>query len=51
MLFTLSMLGFWIVMPCGLVGRYQHFGETLVIYLQVHVALQPRRPTVTSLLL
>jgi hypothetical protein len=25
---SLTMLLFWIVTPCGLVGRYQCFGET-----------------------
>jgi hypothetical protein len=24
----ISLLVFWVVMPCGLVGRYQCFGET-----------------------
>jgi hypothetical protein len=45
---------FWIVMACGLVGRYQRFGRTYCLHLQgpdnggsiyllVHTALQPRR--------
>jgi hypothetical protein len=25
---NLSILFFWVVTPCGLVGRYQRFGET-----------------------
>jgi hypothetical protein len=24
----MSMFVFWVVTPCGLVGRYQHFGGT-----------------------
>jgi hypothetical protein len=38
----MSMLVSWIVMSYGPVGRYQHFGE--IYSLQVHMALQPRRP-------
>jgi hypothetical protein len=39
---------FWVVMPCGHVGRYQHFRgkyclQNIGIYLQVHMALKPRR--------
>jgi hypothetical protein len=45
----MSMLFFWVVTPCGLVGRYQRFGETcLIFYLQVHTASQPRTTTSTS---
>jgi hypothetical protein len=29
------MLVFWIVTPCGLVGRYQRFGGTYCLHLQV----------------
>jgi hypothetical protein len=36
---------FWAVMPCGLVGGYQRFGETSCI----HIASQPRRPCKTVL--
>jgi hypothetical protein len=62
----MMMLVFWVVTPCGLVGRYQHFGgmyytafffspedegsmflRNAGIYLQVHMALLPRRPTST----
>jgi hypothetical protein len=25
---NMTMLFFWVVTPCGLVGRYKHFGET-----------------------
>jgi hypothetical protein len=52
----MSVLVFWVVKPCGLVGRYQRFegtfspedGDSIFlrnvgIYLQVHTALQPRR--------
>jgi hypothetical protein len=28
------MLVFWIVTPCGLIGRYQRFGETYCLHLQ-----------------
>jgi hypothetical protein len=28
----MSMLVFWVVTPCGLVGRYQSFGETVYIF-------------------
>jgi hypothetical protein len=59
---SLSMLVLWVVMPCGVVRKYQRFrgtygsifraedGGSMVagIYLQVHTALQPRRPTSTS---
>jgi hypothetical protein len=24
----MSMMFFWVVAPCGLAGRYQHFGDT-----------------------
>jgi hypothetical protein len=24
----MSVLFLWVVTPCGLIGRYQHFGET-----------------------
>jgi hypothetical protein len=47
----MSILVFWVVTPCGLVDRYQRFGDggsmllrNIGIYLRVHVALQPRRP-------
>jgi hypothetical protein len=26
---TVKMMFFWVVMPCGLAGRYQRFGETV----------------------
>jgi hypothetical protein len=54
------MLFFWVVTPCGSVGRYQRFGEayclhhqgwgcmflrSIGIYIKVYTALQPRRPT------
>jgi hypothetical protein len=32
--FSLSMLVFWVVTPCGLVGRYRRFGETYCLHLQ-----------------
>jgi hypothetical protein len=56
------MLVFWVVTPCGLVRRYHRFGGTYTsgpedggrmflrnigVYLKVHTALQPRRPTST----
>jgi hypothetical protein len=28
------MLSFWVLAPCRLVGRYQHFGETYYLRLQ-----------------
>jgi hypothetical protein len=31
---NILMLVFWVVMLCGLVGRYQHFGETYYLHLQ-----------------
>jgi hypothetical protein len=41
-----NQLVFWVVTPCGLVGGYCFRGicysKTLVMYLQVHTALQPR---------
>jgi hypothetical protein len=59
-----SMIEFWVVTPCGLVGRYSvseeytsqshpwrwgsMFLRNVGIYLQVHTALQPIRPTSTS---
>jgi hypothetical protein len=49
----MSMLVFWVVMPCGLVGRYSAedggsmFLHEVGIYLQDHTPLQPRRPTLT----
>jgi hypothetical protein len=57
-----SMLLYWFVTPCGIVGRHQRFGETYClhrqgdsmflqnfgIYLRVHTASQPRRTTLTS---
>jgi hypothetical protein len=30
----MSMLVFWVVTPCGLVGRYQRFGGTYRLHLQ-----------------
>jgi hypothetical protein len=30
----MTMLFFWVVTPCGLVGRYQHFGETYCLHFQ-----------------
>jgi hypothetical protein len=30
----MSLLGFRIVMPCGLVGRYQRFGGKYCLHLQ-----------------
>jgi hypothetical protein len=57
----LLVLVFWIVMPSGIVGTYKLCEETCCLYLQgwialdtymqVHIALQPRRPTLTSSLL
>jgi hypothetical protein len=50
----MMMLVFWVVTPCGLVDRYQHFSpedegsmflQNNGLYLHVHTALQPRRPT------
>jgi hypothetical protein len=57
------MLFFRVVIPCGIIGRYQRLGETTSIfralvgdsvflrniyfYLQVHTALQPRRQLLT----
>jgi hypothetical protein len=29
----MSMLVFWVVMPCGLVGKYQRFGGTYCLHL------------------
>jgi hypothetical protein len=29
----MSVLVFWLVTPCGFVGRYQHFGETYCLHL------------------
>jgi hypothetical protein len=26
----MTLLSFWVLTPCGLAGRYQHFGEILV---------------------
>jgi hypothetical protein len=39
-------IGFWVVTPCWLAGRYQRFGGTYCLHLQgwrVHTALQPKR--------
>jgi hypothetical protein len=63
----MSMLFFWVVMLCGLIGRYQCYGETVSIfnpedgdgmflqnigiYLQVHATSQPRTATLTNSLL
>jgi hypothetical protein len=58
----MSMLVFCVLTPCGLVGRYEHFGESnfspedgdsmflrnVGVYLQIHMALLPRRPTMTN---
>jgi hypothetical protein len=56
---------FWVVTPCGLMGRYQHFGEAyclqfqgwrqyvspkLGVYLEVHMASQPKITSPSSLL-
>jgi hypothetical protein len=30
----MSMLVFWVVTPCGPVGKYQRFGETYCLHLQ-----------------
>jgi hypothetical protein len=30
----ISMLVFWVITPCALVARYQHFGETCCLHLQ-----------------
>jgi hypothetical protein len=30
----MSMLVFWVIKPCGLVGRYQHFGGTYCLHRQ-----------------
>jgi hypothetical protein len=43
------LLFFWVVTPCGRVGRYQRFGDTrtccgLDTYQQVHTASRSRRP-------
>jgi hypothetical protein len=55
------MLVFWVITPCGLVGRYQRFcraegGDSRPMFLrnvgispQVHTALKPRRTTSTIL--
>jgi hypothetical protein len=42
------MLLFWVVMPCGLVGRYQCFRKTLVSTYWVHTASQSRRTSSSS---
>jgi hypothetical protein len=58
----MSSLVSWVVTPCGIVGRYQLFGETYClhlqggrmflrnadIYVQVHTTLQPKRQTSTK---
>jgi hypothetical protein len=36
----ISMLVFWVVMPCGLVGRYQRFGGKYCFILQVTPAMK-----------
>jgi hypothetical protein len=38
----MSMVVFWFVTPCELVGQYQHFGVTCCPH------LQPRRPPWTN---
>jgi hypothetical protein len=46
MTMEMSILVFWVVKQCGLVGTYiPLFLQNVGIYLQVHMALQPRRPT------
>jgi hypothetical protein len=30
----MSLLVFWVVSPCGFVGRYQHFGEIYCLHHQ-----------------
>jgi hypothetical protein len=37
----LSMLVFWVEMPCGLVGRYERFGGAYCVHCQSHL------PTIT----
>jgi hypothetical protein len=32
----MSMLVYWVVMPCRLVGRYQRFGETCCLHFQAY---------------
>jgi hypothetical protein len=57
----MSLLLFWVVMPCGLVARYKCFGETyclhhqgwwdghsIGIYPQFHTASQPRTTSTSS---
>jgi len=44
---SMSMLAFWVVMPCELVCRNQHSAETLPFTCSAH-GLRPRRPTSTS---
>jgi hypothetical protein len=49
----MSMLAFWVVTPCGLLGKYQHFFRAkdrdsmflrnVDLYLKVDTTLQPRR--------
>jgi hypothetical protein len=39
-----SMLVFWVVTPCGLVGRYKRFAGTNCLHFQGSIALLPRRP-------
>jgi hypothetical protein len=55
---VVKMMMFWVVMLCKVVDRYQCFfgaengGSMFLqnagIYLQVHMALQPSRPTLIS---
>jgi hypothetical protein len=52
---VMSMLFFWVAMPCGPVSGDQRFGDgdsmflhNVGTYLQVHTASQPRRPTSTN---
>jgi hypothetical protein len=33
MVVKMSVLVFWVVMPCGLVGRYKHFGRKYCLHL------------------
>jgi hypothetical protein len=37
---NISMLEFWVVTPCGLVGRYQCFGETAVSIIMAEVRME-----------
>jgi hypothetical protein len=39
-----SKLVFWVLTPCGLVGRYQRFGGTYYLHLQTFVAIYNTNP-------